>query len=159
MTTVSPAMLRQLQAVDDPDGLLLLVLIDNPSLSGPARVVADTRDWDIGGETYVGIPLSITLPQDVSKEAARAVIEIDNVGRELLAELEALPPGTSLDCTLRIVSRANPSVIEWDFTTGATTANVTLGTISLVLGDDEFLRRGAVNLRYEPDTAPAIFAG
>jgi len=155
---VSPATLRQLQAVDDADGLLLLVLLDHPAF-GHVRVVSDTRDWDIGNETYIGIPLAITLPQDVSKEAARASIEIDNVGRELLAELEALPPGTALDCIIRIVSRANPSVVEWEFATGVSTANATLGTISLTLGDDGFLRRSAVNLRYDPETAPGIFAG
>lgn len=159
MATLSTAARQQLQRVDDPDGLLLLVLIDHPSFAGGIRIVQDTRDWIIGGITFVGLPLSIQLPQDVSGEATRAQLRVDNIGRDLLAELEDLPPGSSLDVMLRIVSRAAPEVTEFEYVAGASAAEVDLESITMTLGDDELLRRNAVALRYDPSTAPGIFAG
>jgi hypothetical protein len=159
MATLSNAARKQLQRVDDPDGMLLLVLIDHASFAGGIRVVQDTRDWTIGGTSFIGLPLAIKLPQDVSKEATRAQLSIDNVGRDLLAEVEGLPPGASLDVMLRLVSRAAPEVTEWEYMAGASVAEVDVETITLTLGDDELLRRNAVALRYDPSTAPGIFAG
>ncbi len=159
MATLSTAARQQLQKVDDPDGFLMLILIDNPALSGPVRIAQDTRDWTIAGTTYIGLPLEIQLPQDVSKEAVRAQLRIDNVGRDLVGELEAMPPGTSLDVVLRMVSRATPTAVEWEFIAGASVAEVNVMDITLSLGDDELLRRNAVSLRYDPTTAPGIFAG
>lgn len=105
MANLSAAARKQLQRVDDPDGVMMLVLMDHASFAGPIRIVQDTRDWFIGGTTYVGLPLSIQLPQDVNKESTRAQLRIDNIGRDLLAELEDLPPGASMDVTLRLGSR------------------------------------------------------
>ena len=159
MPTLSPAARQQLQRVDDQDGMLLLVLMDHPSFVGGIRVVQDTRDWVIGSETFVGLPMSIQLPQDVNKEAARAQLKLDNIGRDLLAELEGLPPGAALDVMLRIVSRAAPEVTEWEFVAGASMAEVDAQSITMTLGDSELLKRNAVALRYDPSTAPGIFAG
>ena len=158
MTTLTQAARAQLQRVDDPDGLLMLVLIDHPSFVGGIRIVQDTRDWTIGGTSYIGLPMSIQLPQDVDREASRAQLRIDNIGRDLLAELEGLPPGASLDVMLRLVSRAAPSVIEWEYMAGASAASVDTDAVALTLGDEELLRRNAVALRYDPTTAPGIFA-
>ena len=159
MANLSTAARKQLQRVDDPDGVMMLVLMDHPSFAGPIRIVQDTRDWVIGGTTYVGLPLSIQLPQDVNKEATRAQLRIDNIGRDLLAELEDLPPGASLDVTLRIVSRAAPESVEYEYVAGASVAEVDVEVITLTLGDDELLQRNAVSLRYDPSTSPGIFAG
>lgn len=159
MATLSIAARRQLQRVDDPDGFLMLLLIDSPALSGPVRVVQDTRDWLIDGTTYIGLPLSIQMPQDVAREHARAQIRIDNVGRDLIGEFERLPPGVSLDVTLRLVSRAAPAVTEWEFVSGGTKGAASVLDIALGIGDDEAMQRNAVALRCDPDTSPGIFAG
>lgn len=157
--TLSPSMREQLRRVNDAAGALLLVKIDSPDLSGPVRVVQDTRDWVIGGETYINLPLDITLPQDVPQESARAQIEMANPGREIMAELEGLPQGATLDITLMIVSRSAPDVIEWEFTAAATKVRATSPLITLSLGDDWLFGQSAVLLRYDPTTAPGIFPG
>jgi hypothetical protein len=159
MPTLSPAARQQLQRVDDPDGLLVLVLIDHPSFAGGVRIVQDTRDWTIGGTSFIGLPLAIQLPQDVGREASRAQLRLDNIGRDLLAEFEGLPPGASLDVMLRLVSRARPDTVEYEYMAGASVAEVDVDAITLTLGDEELLRRNAVALRYDPTTAPGIFAG
>lgn len=159
MTTLTAAARRQLQRVDDGDGFLLLVLMDHAALSGPVRIARDTRDHVIGGITFIGLPLEVQLPQDVAQEASRAQLRIDNVGRDLVGELESLPPGASLDVTLRVVSRAAPATVEWEFIDGASVAEADLPAVVLTLGDDSVMRRNAVGLRYDPSTAPGIFAG
>lgn len=157
--SLTPAMRAQLQSVDDVDGLLLLAILDDPVLSAPVHVVNDTRDCKVGDVTYVAIPMAITLPTDVSGQASQAQLEITNVGRELTAELEALPLGSSLDVTLQIVSRANPQQIEWEYEAAIGRVTATVPRVVIVLGDDTLLRQSAVLLRFDPTTAPGLFAG
>lgn len=150
---------KQAHAVDDPQGFLLLVEINHPSFTAPIRLVQDNDDLIVGGITYVALPMQIQLPQDVAKEAARAKIVIDNVGRDLGGEFERLGPGASLDVTLRNVSRATPGIVEYEFVSGANAATLDLTDVSLTLGDDEWMRMGIVNLRADPTTSPGLHAG
>ncbi len=150
--------LQQLHAVDDPDGFIFLVLIDHPSFSGGIRLVEDTRDWSIGGVNFTGLPMRLKLPQDVAGEATRAQLAIDNIGRDILAELEHLPPGAALEVEIRIVSRKTPTKIEWSYIAGGSNATADIDFVTLSLGDDELLRGNAVTLRYDPTTAPGIFS-
>ena len=158
MADVSPAMRRQLQRVDDGDGVLILLIIEE-GLSDVVRIVNDTRNWVSQGETYVGIPMEVTLPQDVDGERSSGELSIGNPGRDLVGEFEALPPGKALEITLRLVSRADPDTVEWEYVAGATMATATSVSVSLSLGNDNLFRGPAVRLRYDPDTAPGIFAG
>lgn len=157
--THSAEMRAQLEAVDDGDGFFLLALMDSPLLSAPVRVVNDNRDRTIGGVVFVGIPMEVTLPSDVPQEASRAQLEITNVGRELTAELEALPLGSGLDIVLRIVSRARPELVEWEFTAAISRITANVQRVVITLGDDALVRQSAVRLRYDPTTAPGLFAG
>lgn len=166
--TLSTDMRAQLEAVDDGDGFLLLALMDSPLLSAPVYVVSDTRDLQapaVGRDgiervvTFVGIPMKVTLPTDVPQEASRAQLEITNVGRELTAELEALPLGSVLDLMLRIVSRARPTQVEWEFPAAISRITATVQRVVIVMGDDALVRQSAVLLRYDPTTAPGLFAG
>lgn len=158
MANVTPALRRQLQRVDDPDGVLVLLRIDE-GLSEVVRVVNDTRNWISNGETFIGVPMEIQMPQDVQDENSQASLVIANPGRDLVGEFEAMPPGTSLEITLMLVSRARPDDVEWEYMAGATTATVTSTTVSMSLGNDNLFRGPAVRLRYDPDTSPGIFAG
>lgn len=158
MATLSTNMHRQMQKVDDPEGVLLLLRIDE-GLSDVVRVVNDTRNWSSGGEIFVGIPMTVQLPQDVQGENSRAQVVIANPGRELVGEFEAMAPGQSLEVTLMLVSRAAPDVVEWEYVAGATLATADHLTVSLSLGNDDLFRGPAVKLRYDPSTAPGIFAG
>lgn len=158
MPAFSTLGLQQLHAVDDPDGFLVLVLMDHPSFSGGIRLVEDTRDWLIGGVNFTGLPMRLQMPSDIAGEATRAQLSIDNVGRDVLAELEHLPPGSSMEVELRIVSRKAPTRIEWSYIAGGSRAATDVDFVTLSLSDDELLRRNAVSLRYDPQTTPGIFA-
>lgn len=155
---MSAATRQQLHRVTDNDGLLVLLTLAHPSIA-TAYVVNDTRDWVIGGQTYVGLPFRFKLPDSQSGEAPRAQIEIDNVGRELTAELEQLPPTGALMATFKVVSRATPTVVDYQFAAPLSGVSARVEAITATVGNDDALRAPAVKVRYDPKTTPALFPG
>lgn len=156
--TLSTAMSSQLQRVSDAAGVLVLLILTHPSLA-TVRVVCDTRDWTVGADTYVGLPFRFRLPQAVQGEAPRAQLEVDNVGRALTQQLDALPPGAALQATIRIVSRAAPATVEMEWTAPMSGVSVTVQTLTATIGNDDALRAPAVRMRYDLTTAPGLFEG
>jgi hypothetical protein len=146
-----------LQRVNDPDGVLELLEINHASWSAPALLVNDTRNWVSNGVTYVGFPFKFTYPQDKAKEAPRSQIEIDNVGRDLVGELEALPAGAVLMATIKLVSRAAPDTVEWSWIVPMTNVSVNAAVITASLGVDFLMRQQSVLLIHDPIISPGIF--
>lgn len=153
---VSPQTREQLQRVTDADGVLVLLLMEHPSIA-TVRVVSDTRNWVIGADTWIGLPFRFRLPQSVAGQAPRAALEIDNVGSDLGAELELLPPGAALQATVRLVSRATPTVVDYEFTAPLSGVSVTVASVTAVVGNDDALRAPMVKMRYDPVTTPGLF--
>lgn len=154
----SAAFIEQLQRTRDPDGWLLLLKLEHPSIS-TVFVVNDTRDWTISGQTWVGLPFRFQLPQQTQGEAPRAQIALDNVGLGLAAALEQLTPGAALQATLALVSRKAPTTVEYSFTAPLSSVSVTVPSITATVGNDDAMRAPAVKLRYDPTTSPGLFAG
>lgn len=155
---VSAATREQLGRVNDSAGMLELLKIEHPSIT-TAYVVNDTRSWTIGSTTWVGLPFRCKLPAQASGQAPRAQIEVDNIGRSLTDELEALPPNGVLLGTFYLVSRKNPEVIDSSFSAPLSGVSVTMATLNATLGSDEELRAPAVKVRYDLATTPALFEG
>lgn len=155
---VSTATRAQLQRVTDPAGMLALLVLEHPSMD-TARVVNDTRDWDIGGHTYIGLGFRFKLPNATAGEAPRAQLEIDNVGRALTTELENLPPGAALQATVSLVSRSTPTVVDFSFSAPLSGVSATVQAITATVGNDDALRAPAVKVRYDPQTSPGLFPG
>ncbi|TXI23130.1 MAG: DUF1833 domain-containing protein [Roseateles sp.] len=155
---VSPQLREQLQRVDDPAGMLVLVKLEHPAIE-TAYVVNDTRDWVIGGQTWVGLPFRFRLPRSVAGEPQRGQIEIDNVQGLLSEELEKLPPGGALMATFTVVSRARPEQAELSFAVPFSGVSGTTAMVTATLGNDDALRAPAVKRRYDPFNSPGLFAG
>lgn len=155
--SISPSTLAELQRTDDPAGLLWMLEITGAHLAEPVRVVADTRDVQSGGHTWLGIPFQVVPPRQADKEIPRSTILLDNVGRELTADLEALPPGGELMATIRVAHRRTPDVIDYAFTAPINGVQVNPLTVSSTLGVTDLWRRPAVALRFDPKTAPGLF--
>lgn len=151
--------IRNLQAVSDPVGQLWLVEIDVIGRNDPVRLVQDTRNWTIDGQTYIGLPMRITPPQNVEGEAARATLQVDNIGRDMVPLLDALPPGTALECVMKFVRRDAPDIVQWEWSTGISRADASSPMLSFTLGDDDLMRRPAVLIRIDPTTRPGLFKG
>lgn len=151
--------IAQLQQVTDNHGFLELMVIDHASFASPVRIVNDTREWVIGGETYVALPFGVKLPTQAQQENPRAQIRIDNVGRELTAAIEGLPVGASLLATLQLVSRATPTVVDYEFIAQLSGINITPTLVTANMGPDDSMRQTAVRIRFDPQNSPALFQG
>ncbi len=155
--SLSDSTLLALQRTDDPFGILYLLEISGGHITTPVRLVADTRDCVSNGNTYLGIPFTVGMPKQADKEVPRAQIRVDNVGRELTADLEALPPGAELLATIKVVHRKTPDVVDYQFTAPMSGVSVDPLSINATIGVTDLWRRPAVDLRYDPQTAPGLF--
>lgn len=156
LTTQSRA---ALQRVTDPHGFLELLTITGGGIAEPIRLVNDTRDCMSQGETFLRLPFKLVPPKQGAREVPRAQLRMDNVGRELVEELEALPLGAELEAKIQIVYRATPDVIDYEFTAPMSGIRADVLTITATIGPTELMRRPAVLVRYDPYTAPGLFPG
>lgn len=147
------------QRTSDGQGFQELLTITGGGIAEPVRLVNDTRDLLSQGETFLALPFELVLPKDAAKETPRAQLRIDNVGRSITAELEALEPGAELMATIQIVYRATPDVIEYEFTAPLSGVRANMFSITATVGPSDLMRRPAVNLRFDPFTAPGLFPG
>lgn len=155
---VSPSTVEQLQRVDDPSGMLVLLKLEHPAIE-TAYVVNDTRDWVISAQPWVGLPFRFKLPSALSNETPRAAIEIDNVNGLLSEELEKIPPSGVLTATFLLVSRARPEIAEFEFQAPLSGVSCSVSAVTATVGNDDAWRAPAVKLRFDPLNSPGLFAG
>jgi hypothetical protein len=158
MTVAQGQTIRQLQAVDDGAGLLVLLRLNHASWAAPICIVNDTRDLEHGGETYTALPFAVTLPNDKAKEAPRVKLQMDNVGRDIGALFEALPPAAFLMATLSLVSRATPEVKDWSFTAPVLRPQISGVSATAEMGWDAVMRRAVVRRRFDSRNTPGLFS-
>ena len=151
--------IAQLQSTSDAVGFLELLILTSSAWSSSVRIVADTRDWTIGSDSYIALPFRLKLPSQVAGENPLAQIEIDNVGRAFSAELEALGPRDTSWAEIRIVSRAAPTTSIYSFVGALSGVQVSVASLSAQFGDDITMRQGTVRHRYDPTRTPGIFPG
>lgn len=158
-TTLTTASRTQLQSTSDAAGYLETLLLEHASWLEPVRLANDTRSWTIAGQAFTALPVKIKLPNSAQGETPRARLQIDNVGLELTAALEALPVGSTIMATLQLRSRARPTEVSYQFISPLASISVTPTAITADMGDDETMRQSAVRVRFDPETAPGLFAG
>lgn len=155
--TLSTAAAAAAQRTSDPQGFVELLTITGGDIAEPVRLVNDTRDFVSDGEDYIALPFEVVLPKDAPKEVPRATLRIDNVGRELTAILEALPPGAELMAKVAVVYRATPNVESYSFTSPLSGVRVNVLSVSATFGAGDTMRRPVTNIRFDPTTAPGLF--
>lgn len=154
---VTGQIVKRLQAVDDGIGLLVLLKLVHPSWVAPVTIVNDTRDVEHAGLTYVSLPFAVTLPNDKVKEAPRARLEVDNVGRDITAQLELIGSNAVLMGTLILIARDTPETARWTFTAPVSGLQANVTTISGDMGWDQLMRRSVVRKRFDQFTVPGLF--
>lgn len=154
----SAASIKAAQRTSDVAGPLMLVTLSSTGWAQPVRLVNDTRNWISNGNTFTGLQMSYRLPNDAAGEEARLQLEMVNVGREITAELEALPAGSTILATIQFATRATPSVIDYEFVGEMVGVKTTLTSVSAQIANDSVGRRSACVLRYDPRVAPGLFS-
>ena len=150
----------QLQTVEDGHGFIETLQLSYAGSSPWVYYLCnDTRDWTIGGQLYTGLPFMLNLPNRNSQESPRASITIDNVGRSLMAAMEALPYDAELVATMAIRSRLTPTVVEYSFLAPLSGVNCNQTTITATISVDTTMQQPAVLRRFDPTYAPGVFAG
>jgi len=105
--------------------LVLLLTLTHPSWAEPVRLSTDptnritetTTDVIYGtlsrGNNYYFLPLQITLPSQTEEGPLRMRVVLDNVSRDLVAELRSLSSPPSVDVDLVSTTNANEVLASW----------------------------------------------
>lgn len=156
MSLSTPAV-EALQRTTDAQGFLDLLTITGADIGTPVRLVNDTRNFVSQGYTFIAIPFELIPPKQGAKEIPRTQIRLDNVGREMVQVLEALPPGAELMAKVQTVYRAQPDVVQAEFSAPMSGLKANVFTISGVIGPSVLMTRPAVAIRFDPHSAPGLF--
>ncbi|MCL4715450.1 MAG: DUF1833 domain-containing protein [Hyphomonadaceae bacterium] len=98
-------------AEETDEVFLVLVGIDHVDLVQPIRVVNNVEPVDSGGETYVGLPFEIELP-DEGERPGEARLSVDNVDRRIVEALRTVQSAPTVE--IKVVLASQPDVIEYE---------------------------------------------
>jgi hypothetical protein len=155
-----PTSIAQLQTISDGDGFIETLQISYAGASPwTIYLCNDTRDWTIGGQTWLSLPFRLNLPSHLSNESPRSSITMDNVGRDFMALFEALPYDAEVLATMALRSRLTPAVVEYQFVAPLAGVSCNQTTVSATISLDTIMQQPAVLRRFDPTHAPGVFAG
>ena len=178
ITLVDPGLRARLRVVEQPasadhrhfaDSMSLVgdlpiyaLEITHTDLDTPIRIVADTVNHTVDGDTYQALAFRASVPQIREGEVPTASLEIDNVGQDIMEWIDESNGGRGAQ--MRILRLVRPhetetaSSIVWEMprmTVGVTAADMQRITVSLVQRTGRV--RPAVKARYDPKTVPGLF--
>ena len=141
-----------------PEAVVLYALeIRHPALSEPVRVVNDGVDHRIEGRRYVALRFAARPADDTQGKAPQAELMIDNIGRELMAWVEAADGGVGATVRMLRVVAGDSHEPEWEMTFDVARVRADQRHLVVSLGFDPLLDRSAVLLRHDPETSPGLF--
>ncbi|MGB1560811.1 MAG: DUF1833 family protein [Sinimarinibacterium flocculans] len=136
------------------------VFLELLTISGPGfdtfRVANNTENVISNGETYLGFPFELRLPEDIDQRAPQAQLRISNVGRELIAAVRGLAGGAT--ASLRVVLAASPDTLElgpFDF--DLLLSQYDAQWITFTLGFEPVLPSAFPAGSFTPDLFPGLF--
>ena len=139
------------------DTILTAIEINHPSAFSPFRIVNDTESRTIGGLLFARSRFEAKLLDDYDRRAPRASIVVANTGRELSDWFEQTGGGAG--ATVRILQAVaiDNAAIDWEMTLDVADVQIDTARVTGRLGFDPLLGRPAVEMRYDPETAPGLF--
>lgn len=148
---------RNLLATSADEPMLELAEITHKDLEVPIRVVNDTVDIVVNGETFIACPFSLSRPDDVDQQTPTAKLSVDNIGREMTQWLEVSGGGKGARCRMMAVMRSSPDVLEFDMTMDLTGLSISNEKVDGNLGFQNTLALPAVAVRYDPLSSPGLY--
>lgn len=145
------------QRVTDDVGHIELLEVMNSSFSESMHICNDVQDFVSRGVSYIGLPFGFTLPDDVSGQAPRMRLAMDNVGRGVSDELERRQPGTTTMAKLIIVPRDQPDVHQHVYWLPMSSVSISGASAQATCSVDELMRRAACLQIANPHTLPGVF--
>jgi hypothetical protein len=116
---------------------LFLLTITHPQLDQTLRFVNNLTDIVSRGQTYLGGPFELVLPDEVDEDQPpRVSISIDNVDRTIVEALRSISGAPAI--TLEIILASSPDTVEagpFDFTLRDATGDAVAVTGTLAFED------------------------
>lgn len=148
---------ENLLSVSADEPFLVLLEISHPDLETPIRVVNDVQNVTSQGKEYTGMPFNVTLPDDIRSQIPHAILEVDNIGRELTTWLEYSRGGQNAKCRIMQILKSDPDQIELDITMDLTEMVITNQTVKAKIGFVNVLGQAAVTTTFTPRSAPGLW--
>lgn len=145
-----------LNAQETDEAFLILLTLSHPSMSAPLRVTSDAVQTQSRGESFVPFPFELTLPDDDENGAPEARLAIDNIDRQIVQSLRALPFAPLV--LIEIVRAADPDTVEARFA-DFTLRDVTYDSrvVEGILGVEDFTAEPYPANVFAPGLFPGLF--
>jgi hypothetical protein len=97
-STVTASFRREAEKLESAESPLLFLTIEHPTISPPIRVVSNTVDIVLGGETYIGFLFDLSVLEDTDG-TPEARLTIQNVDRKIGNAIRQLvtPPTVKIE--------------------------------------------------------------
>lgn len=154
---LSPRAIIEAQRVNSTEVFLVLATVFMGGATEDIRIVNNTENLVSRGQTFIGIPLRITLPEDPEEFiTSNASVEIDNVDPSIWQGLRSL--GFSPSIMLEVVLASEPDTVILA-TTGLRLreATATTTTVSGTLVPDSIWQTGFPEGDFDPPQFPGLF--
>ena len=133
--------------------------ITHPALTDTLRVVRNTQDIEIEGNTFQRLTFTLMLPNDEENEIGEFLLEIGNVGEALTQWIEASDGG--LGSTVRIMEVMDVANQGWQVTWETTQSagsivSMSNALVQITLIDDPLGGMPAVRWRHDRERSPGL---
>lgn len=155
--SVSATLRDRIMRSSSPEHPVVLLEVSHPQLASTVRLVNDTVNLVHGGNTYTAIRFRFVWPDDQEQQAPRAVIEVDNVGKELNSWIEVSNGGSEAVVVLKKVLPSTPNTVEAQITMGLQNIEQKMGVTRFNLSFPDIFFKPLVRMTYRPETHPGLF--
>ncbi len=145
------------RASASPDTIVTALEISHPSAFAPFRIVNDPVTRTIGGLEFTKSRFEFKLVDDYERRSPRASVVVANTGRDLSNWIEQIGGGAGATVRVLQALAIDNAAVDWEMTLDVAGVQVDTARVTVRLGFDPLLGRPAVEMRYDPQTAPGLF--
>jgi hypothetical protein len=145
-----------LAAQETGEVFLQLVTITHEDLASTLYFVNNTVDIVSRGNTYLGWPFQITLPDEREDTMPTVQLVIDNVDRRIMEGIRLLPSAPAL--RLEVILASDPDTLEagpFNFTVRGVEYDALV--IQATLAPEDLLNEPAIAYTFAPKDFPGLF--
>ena len=138
------------------ENVLALVVINHPFIPEPIRLVNDSRNFVLDGETYLAMPFTLSRQSDVQGELPRVSLTIANIGRSLIKWIDSTNGGRDAEITV-LLARRSLQVKEEEISFGISSVSINSESVNFNLVIQNNLIKRSIRWIYDKDHAAGLF--
>jgi Domain of unknown function (DUF1833) len=153
---LTSAAVKALTAQETGEVFLMLITIAHPSLVPSLYFVNDTVDLISRGNTYLGWPFQVALPDEREDALPQVQLRIDNVDRRIMEGIRMLT--TTPTVTMEVVLASSPDTVErGPFNFRLAGIDYDALVITGTLAPEDVLNEPACQFSFTPALFPGLF--